>query len=215
MPQKIRLEKNPPAGWRPQEIVYSRLTFRMGPDGEPVFEADPLGCVVDRTDVRKFVAEMARGATPVCARKYERDPEDPHTGPIGPLDIHVAKRCYVVLHLVGEGWQFASDAAAVTAKSEYDDDNVALTHVDENGDVMQGDVPGRDGCRIAYFSVVYRRRWEHQYFNYHVQFRGGDGSWRDFDIDPDIPNGGGRLPLGGKRGARAPRTKAGTGERAG
>jgi hypothetical protein len=131
----------------------------------------------------------------------ERGKCDPCKDPDRPIDIYVRGPCYVVIELDPKlQWQFQPGKPAITAWVNNLDDNGDLHHVmSANGEILDGEGPDGDGCRIAYFGVNRRCRFEHQKFVCNVE-SGPPGFREPVTVDPDIPNDGGKFPFIGRAG---------------
>lgn len=186
------------AGWCPDEIVYTLYTFNPATPGGKHVRPKVSSHVFTGVDIKTFIRDRIAGRplpTPVMIR--EHNSED--TGSKKDINIYVGRPCYVVVELEGgRQWQFTAHRPAITAHADYQDDNGALEHVMPNGDFAGPSGPTGDNCRLAFFGVNARCKYEHQGFTFHLDF--GRSGLRDPDqIDPDIPNDGGKFPFGGKK----------------
>lgn len=185
-------------GWSSDEIVYTLYTFNPATPGGKHVWPKISSHVFTRIDIETFISDRLAGRplpTPTMIR--EHNPAD--TGSKKDINIYVGLPCYVVVELEGgRQWQFTAHRPAITAHADYQDDNGALEHVMPNGDLAGPTGPSGDDCRLAYFGVNARCRYEHQSFTLHLDF--GRSGRRDPDqIDPDIPNDGGKFPFVGKK----------------
>lgn len=197
-----------PAGWQAKEIVYSKISLSLIPPPPPplgtppdpnakmklYFTASPSSAVFNTKPIDEFARGLLAGPALGGVERQLRDPPPPLIPPPGPIDIVVEQACYVVIELDSAiDWQFRSGGAGVTAKADYSDDNCELRHVNADGTITV-DAPGKNGCRIIYFSVVRRQNGvdDRQHFNLHVEFPQAAGyNSIEIIIDPDVPNNGG------------------------
>lgn len=182
-------------GWAPYEIVYTLYTFNPATPGGQSVRPKVSSHVFTHTDIKSFISDRLAGR-PLPAPAMIREHNDSDTGPRKDINIYVGRPCYVVVELDGKRqWQFTAGRPAITAHADYEDDNGALVHVMPNGDFLGPSGPNGDGCKLAYFGVNARCGFEHQGFTFHLDF--GRSGLRDPDqIDPDIPNDGGKFPFG-------------------
>lgn len=186
---EFRLPPTDPGGWTDYEIVYTRFTR----DAAGKIITDPGSSVVCHTKLDDFLKKLGKpqGVAPACYQRKRHD-NDPRKG--GPLDIYVGCASYVVIELDPKlGWQFAKGRAGVTTKKDYGDTNWGLQHVMPNGLEFGDEGPNADDCRIVYFRVADRDEFERQHFRLHVV--SGDQRKDPVEIDPDIPNDGGKFPM--------------------
>lgn len=181
-------------GWIPDEIVYTLYTYPPGKPGGRNVRPKVSSYVFSYTDIKSFIADRVAGR-PLPAHTMVREHNDADPGPRKDINIYVGRPCYVVVELEGHRqWQFTVGRPAITAHADYQDDNGALEHVMPNGDLAGPSGPTGDGCRLAHFGVNARCRHEHQSFTIHLDF--GTAGLREPDqIDPDIPNDGGKFPF--------------------
>lgn len=181
-------------GWKPCEIVYTLYTYPEGNPGGQNVRPKVSSHVFPPTDIRTFIADRAAGR-PLPKPTMVRSHHDCDHGPKKEINIYVGQPCYVVVELDGERkWQFTKGRPAITAHADYQDDNGALEHVMPKGDLAGPSGPDGDDCRLVYFGVNARCLYEHQSFTIHLDF--GRPGFREPDqIDPDIPNDGGKFPF--------------------
>lgn len=186
------------AGWIPYEIVYTLYTFDPATPGGKNVRPKVPSHVFTGVDIKTFINDRLAGR-PLPPATMVRDHNDEDPIAKKDLDIYVGRPCYVVVELEGRRqWQFTAHRPAITAHADYQDDNGALEHVMPNGDLAGPSGPSGDDCRLAYFGVNARCKYEHQGFTFHLDF--GRPGLRDPDqVDPDIPNDGGKFPFGGKK----------------
>lgn len=180
--------------WTPYEIVYVRYTYDER-DPSKVY-ADPESYVVCETDPKAFALARLRGK-PLpghkCTRR--RHPKDPTPRPLQPYDIYVGCQCYIVIELDPERkWQFMPGRPAITMQGPYGDSNGELHHLMPDGSTPTAG-PDGDGCRIIWFGVKYRDEYQHQQFHCNIDFSKLGLAQDPTQVDPDVPNDGGRFPL--------------------
>lgn len=180
--------------WTPYEIVYVRYTYDEN-DPSKVY-ADPGSYVVCQTDPEAFALARLRGE-PLpehrCTRR--RHKKDPSTRPPKPYDIYVGCGCYVVIELdPARKWQFKKGRPAITTLLPYGNANGELHHLMPDGTAPTAG-PDNDGCRIAWFGVKFREEYQHQQFRCHIDFSKLGLTQDPPQVDPDVPNDGGRFPL--------------------
>lgn len=181
-------------GWIPYEIVYTLYTYPPGNPGGQNVRPKVSSHVFSHADIRSFIGDRIAGR-PLPAPAMVREHNDEDNGPRKDINIYVGRPCYVVVELEGQRqWQFTDGRPAITAHADYQDDNGALEHVMPNGDLTGPSGPRGDGCKLAYFGVNARCRFEHQSFTIHLDF-GTSGLREPDQIDPDIPNDGGKFPF--------------------
>lgn len=186
---EFHLPSDPP-GWTAIEIVY---TFYTRDDAGNVVPK-PRSYVVCRKTIAEFINSVCAGALlpPSCyvRHKHEEDLATEH-----PIDIYVGCKSYVVIELDRElDWRFQKDRPGVTTTRDYGDNNWGLRHVMPDGAEYGNDGPKTDDCRIVYFGVNERGiDCERQHFRLHVV--SGKGREDPVEIDPDIPNDGGKFPM--------------------
>lgn len=187
----VRLTAEMRPGWTPKEIVYTRLTL------DPTVRtavASPRSYVVRQTDVESFVRARLAGL-PLPGHVRTRHWNATSSRPDRPINTYVGAPCWVVMELDGLfDWHFEPKQPGITAKHEYGDDNGGLVHVMPDGKLEGHLGPTGEGCRILYFGVNARDTTEHQEFRFHV-VSGKHGLQDPDQIDPDIPNDGGKFPL--------------------
>ncbi|WP_421932036.1 nucleotide synthetase [Phenylobacterium sp.] len=196
----IRLQRNAPADFKPQEIVYARFT--MNPNRPRLgFQAEECGVVQNETLGTLLAKRCGAVVQPVTVVPKIPDPLGP--GTITDRDVPVDKPCTVVLELSADWeWQFRTQDVGVTSKDDYSDDNCDLWHVNSDGSLARG-TPANDAnpdtgatrvqnkCRIVMFSVVRRGDHEPQKFNLHIEVLQSATDSVEIIIDPDVPNNGG------------------------
>lgn len=183
------------AGSPLNEIVYTQYSYDdTKPKGQKVI-ITTRSFVVRDTPVDRFV-QSRLNSLPMPAHVQTRvwNPEDPIED--RPINIYVGNLCWVVIELDRKiDWHFEPNKPGITTKSDYSDDNCDLVHVMQNGAMAGASGPSDDTCRLIYF-VVQRRliKMEHQGFRCHIIH--GKTRLDDPDqVDPDIPNDGGRFPF--------------------
>lgn len=182
-------------GWIPYEIVYTLYTFDPATPGGRNVRPKLSSHVFTHLDIKTFIGDRVAGRPlPQPTMIRERNASDPT--PSKDVNIYVGRPCFVVVELEGgRQWQFTADRPAITAHADYQDDNGALEHVMPNGDLAGPSGPKGDGCRLAFFGVNARCRFEHQTFTFHLDFDRAGLRYPN-QIDPDIPNDGGKFPFG-------------------
>lgn len=184
-------------GWEAGEIVHTLYSFdRADPKG--TLKGSAASYVTDPIDIESFVRDRLRGAQlPPPYMQRSRDAADRHPVPTRPIDIYVGRACYVVIELdAGLPWHFKINEPGVTTVDDHFDDNGALRHVMPDGRILDHKGPDGAGCRLIYFAVNRRCRFEHQQFLCHIDF--GPLLVDDPDppaVDPDVPNDGGKFPF--------------------
>lgn len=187
----FRLPRERPSAFNPVEIVYTRYAIdRTRPPGRQVVSR-PGGCVIRGMSVDDFIASrVKKDPLPTCATTYGQLAEAASR----PIDIYVSDECWLVIELdEQEKWQFTPGQPAITTRDDHKDDNWGLTHVMPKGPSAGGDGPSGPGCRIIYFGVHARCGHERQRFICNVDF--SQIGFLDEQIDPDIPNDGGKFPF--------------------
>jgi len=180
--------------WQLREIVYAHYTYDdKKPEGQRV-SAKTRSRVVRGMDIERFVEHrlsLPDSLPEGDMRPWpEGDPEEDR-----PLNNYVSEPCWVVIELDRNvPWYFEPNQPGITTQFAYKDDNSDLMHVTPDG--LRAGCLGPDDidCRLIYF-VVQRRTetMQHQKFLCHVIHK--DKRLDDPDqIDPDIPNDGGRFP---------------------
>lgn len=174
--------------WAPYEIVYTRYTRNKAGD----IVTHPGSYVVCKKTIEQFIKELLNGEqmAPACyTRKRHADDKEPGT----PQDIYVGCASYVVIELDPRlDWHFENGRPGVTTKEDYGTSNRDLRHVMANGTVLGSDGPEGNDCRIVYFAVTERDKVQRQHFHLHVV---SEKQHKDpVQIDPDIPNDGGKFP---------------------
>jgi hypothetical protein len=188
LPQTMR------RGWVAYEIVYT--CYKVDP-------TDPAGRriivstsshVIEGDDIRGFIKARVDGdRLPSPARIRSKNPAD--TAAHKPLNTYVGGPCYVVFELEsGPNWQFQPGRPAVTTDKDYGIQNGALEHVMANGDLAGPCGPSGDGCRLVYFGVNSRTKFQHPTFFCHLEFE-PSAARDETQIDPDVPNDGGKFPV--------------------
>lgn len=181
-------------GWIPYEIVYTCYTYPPGNPGGQSVRPKVSSYVFSQTDIGTFIADRVAGR-PLRPHDRVRTHHAQDPGPKKDINIYVGQPCYVVVELEGRRqWQFTAGRPAITARDDYQDDNGALEHVMPDGRLAGPAGPDGDGCRLVYFGVNERGEYEHQTFTVHLDF-GRSGVREPDQIDPDIPNDGGRFPF--------------------
>lgn len=181
-------------GLAPEEIVYARYSYdESKPEGERVI-VTTRGHVPWTKNVEKFVQDRIdrRGLfIPRWIRR--RNSKDPK--PDRRLNIYVGGPCWVVIELDHNiAWRFEPGQPGVTVEPGRDDDNCDLVHVMSDGIPVRGTAPAQGICQLVYFRVQKRCGYEHQRLYCHVIHR--NKRLEDPDqIDPDIPNDGGKFPF--------------------
>jgi len=180
-------------GEQPREIVYARYKYDPGrPTGRRVFGAK-LSYVVRDTDVAAFVKSRLDGR-PLPRHVQTRQPHAHDTERERQVNIYVGKPCWVVIELEGAGWHFEAGRPGITVETGHRENNCDLEHVMPDGTLAGPAGPDGPGCRLIYFRVQERDDYERQKFYLHI-IR-GDKRLDDPDqVDPDIPNDGGKFPF--------------------
>lgn len=179
--------------WNPTEILYTRYTYNPADPARTVF-GHPGSYVICRTDIEAFVKERLSQPLPEHVHTRKRAKEDIHTVPVKPADIYVGCPCYVVIELdPALDWQFRKGVPGIEILGPHDKDNAELRHVMPNGDIVGPQGPTRDGCRMLYFKATARREYEHQTLSC-VFENNVKGMFEPDQVDPDIPNDGGKFP---------------------
>lgn len=185
---EFHLPSDPP-GWTAFEIIYTFYTR----DSAGNVISKPGSYVVCRKTIAEFIKDVCAGGPlpPSCyvRHKHKQDPAIER-----PIDIYVGCKSYVVIELDrGLDWRFKKGRPGVTTKEDYGDDNWGLRHVMPDGAEYGNEGPKADDCRIVYFAMNERRKeYERQHFRLHVV--SGKGREDPVQIDPDIPNDGGKFP---------------------
>src|ERR1700709_2761830 len=149
--------------WKPQGILFLKLTYTVGPDGLQFVYHGDSGFFKALVDLKSFCKLVPGGK------------QGKPTSPISPimptaksLGFRIEQPCYVVFALQGSGnWEFRYDVDAVSCDVDPDKsvENFDLVHVLNNGATPPA--PGlneptppvaapaeNDKCRIVYFSAV-------------------------------------------------------------
>ncbi len=180
--------------WDPKEILYTRYTYSLADPARTVFGL-PGSYVICRTDVETFVKERLVKPLPDHVHTRVRATEDIHPVPVKPADIYVGCPCYVVIELdPALDWQFRKGVPGIGLLGPHSADNAELRHVMGDGSIVGPEGPTADGCRMIYFKAGARREYEHQTFRCMFE-RSAKGTLEPDQVDPDIPNDGGKFPF--------------------
>jgi len=189
----VKLKKKPATTrFTALEIIYCQLDFD---------EIDNGGVKEFEIISTKYQSAIPSGGIEAFAKAIAKQKPtgtslviQPTVPPPGgkPIDIGVAKQCYVVLELRRPAnWQFGT-LCSITTDGDFHPNNCDLNLVDGDGNIYEEKWP--NGCRVAYFSMIERTSYEPQKFNFHVDMVRGDldngGYAIGIIIDPDIRNTG-------------------------
>jgi hypothetical protein len=149
-------------------------------------------------DYAKRVADRETYGFGGFFKKFAKAPIDT------PFDIKLGKeRCYVLIELHKEiDWAFTPGSYGISMKTMLDAHRghdyglrfampkVGTTpaYVTKPGEAMPV------GCRVAFWAITKRNRYEERGFNFHVTFHqvsDGNHHWLPTVFDPNVPNSGG------------------------
>jgi hypothetical protein len=177
-------------GEQPEEIIYARYTYDgRRPTGRRV-RGEKLSYVVQSTDIADFVRSRV-DSLGLPNHVQTRQPHAQDDAREREINIYVGKPCWVVIELEGD-LQFAPGGPGITVEPGHGDDNCDLVHVPPNGPPSEPGLAGT-GCRLLYFRVQRRGRYQRQKFHLHL-VRGNKRLDDPEQVDPDIPNDGGKFP---------------------
>jgi hypothetical protein len=188
-----RLPSRAGRGEHPGEIVYARYTYkRTRPKGRRA-SATKRSYVVRPPDIAAFVAARIDGLD-LPPHIQTRHPAPGDRIEDQWYHIYVGRPCWVVIELdPNVNWQFEPGQPGITIERGHEDDNCDLEHVMSDGTLAGPVAPATGVCRLIYFRVQRRDDVQHQHF--HCNIIHGRKRLDDPDqIDPDIPNDGGRFP---------------------
>lgn len=181
--------------WRLGEIVYTQYTYdEMMPPGHRVI-AKIRSYAVPETDIAGFVqARLQRLPLPGTGKVRRWPRQDPRLD--RSVNIYVGEPCWVVIELDPDvDWRFAPNQPGITTKRDHGDNNCDLMHVMDHATRPGSLGPNDTDCRLLYF-VVQRRPSSHDHQSFLCNVVHGKKRLEDPDqIDPDIPNDGGRFPF--------------------
>ena len=181
-------------GWTPKEIVYALYTYDDHmPAGKKV-RAIKRSYVVRNKGIDQFVeSRIKRFPLPTHVQTRQINPQD--TQGDRPINTYVGDFCWVVIELDPEiEWHFEPGHPGITTKRPYGAANGGLKHVMPEGTVVDHHGPTDIGCKLIYFGVAARGDMEHQEFRCHIVHKNKRLDDPD-QVDPDIPNDGGRFPF--------------------
>lgn len=183
---------DPPADWKADEIVYSKIGFKS-PGTRLEFFLSPSSYTIPGDNLAHLLTELLNH-NPNLPNGHDK----PWGGPgqpkkRTPLDIQVDKYCWVVIELDKQkGWRFPKSGPGLTTKADYGDTNAGLRYFSDSGHTSP---KPQDNCRIVYFAAVKRAAGAVQEFNFNLALEqlldDGRTVTMEIMIDPDIPNGNG------------------------
>lgn len=185
--------------FRAAEIVYNRYRYTISSNGKFKLIPKAFGYVIHRTDIDKFLKDLAKKPDwSHYDKKYSRPPASEDPDPGTPLDVLVQKQCYVVMELDrNQDWQFTREGPGLIGKDNYGDANFRLMHVDANGVAFDPTMTNPPASRILCFCVAYREPYQHHKFDMFVELlQDADQPPLRVAIDPDVPESGGEeIPI--------------------
>lgn len=177
-------------GRQPEEIIYARYTYVANRPAGRRIRGERLSYVVRGVDVMGFVKGRLEGRLPPHVQT--RQPPATATARQREINVYVGKPCWVVIELhEGAKMHFAPGQPGITVEDGHGDDNCNLTHIAPDG--TPTDLAGPD-CRMLFFRVQRREDYERQKFHLHI-VRDGRHLDDPDQVDPDIPNDGGKFPF--------------------
>jgi hypothetical protein len=143
--------------------------------------------VMQGNDIVGFIDDLRRSGLPLTST------------PETPLDLHVPKKCWMVIGLSRHKWQFRATGDAITTKQKKDQSYANLVHVFPNGTTVPGGGQMQDNCQLVYFACVDPPQGMtgtlpyEDGFNMHIDLIQANGKRLPLVIDPDIrfPGGAG------------------------
>lgn len=184
-------------GEAPREIVYARYNYKKTNPARRRVVVDKRSYVVPLTaneTIETFLqARVDHLPLPQHGRTRQRRSGDPK--PDRPVNIYVGDPCWVVIELNHKvDWRFEPGQPGVTVEDGHGDDNCDLGHVMADGTLAGPVAPASGVCQLVYFRVQRRDEIEHQRLYCHIVHE--NKRLEDPDqVDPDIPNDGGRFPF--------------------
>lgn len=181
--------------WKLGEVVYTQYTYdEMMPPGHRVI-AKIRSYAVPESDIAAFVDARLRRLPLTDTGKVRQWPgEDPVLD--RSINIYVGGPCWVVIELDPNiDWHFEPNQPGITTKHDHGDNNCDLMHVMDHATRAGSLGPDDRDCRLIYF-VVNKRPTRHDHQRFLCNVIHTNKRLEDPDqIDPDIPNDGGRFPF--------------------
>ncbi|MDI6623085.1 MAG: hypothetical protein QME55_00005 [Brevundimonas sp.] len=182
-------------GEKPREIVYARYTYDGSKsEGERVI-VTTRGHVPWTRNIARFVQDRIDRKGLFIPRRMRLHNRSKDPKPDRRLNVYVGDPCWVVIELDHNiPWHFESGQPGITVEPGHDDDNCDLVHVMPDGTHVRRAAPAQGTCRLLFFRVQRRCGYEHQRLYCHIIHR--NKRLEDPDqVDPDIPNDGGKFPF--------------------